>query len=253
MKAPEIGNDREITEDQLFSGRLSCRQYRDGYRFSVDSVVLAHFPALKKGETILDLGAGAGVIGLILLYRNPELLLSLTGYENQPELAELARHNFDRNGFEARSQVVIGDVREHKQLLMPESFSLVISNPPYYRAGSGRLSKGSQNREARHQLEAELNDFVQAAAHAVRNKGRVVMIYPASGLAELVVRLSAAQLFLKRLQLVYSYPRDTNEARLALVEAVKNGGIGTRVLEPLYIYAEKGGSYSSRLQAMYRP
>ena len=57
---------------------------------------------------------------------------------------------------------------------------------------------------------------------------------------------------MKRMQTVYSYPGKESEARLVLVEALKNGGDGMRVESPLYIYSEKDGEYSQELQAMYR-
>ena len=71
-----------LTDDTLFNGRLVCRQHRNGYRFSLDAVLLAHFCQPASRDKVLDLGCGCGVIGLVLCYRHPEV--QVTGLELQP-------------------------------------------------------------------------------------------------------------------------------------------------------------------------
>lgn len=77
------------------------------------------------------------------------------------------------------------------------------------------------------------------------------MIYPASSITELLYILKKKTIEPKRLRFVYSYPGHTREARLALIEGVKNGGIGVAVESPLYIFQYKGGPYTEEIQNMY--
>ncbi|MCW5198647.1 SAM-dependent methyltransferase, partial [Desulfobulbus sp. F3] len=58
-----------LTDDTLFNDRVICRQHRDGYRFSIDAVLLAHFCRPAARNMVLDIGCGCGVISLILCCR----------------------------------------------------------------------------------------------------------------------------------------------------------------------------------------
>lgn len=239
----------QISSDTLFDGRLSCRQYSNGYRFSLDSLLVAHFCRPAPGDSILDLGCGSGIIGLILAYRHARL--NLVGLEFQPELAELASSNVRDNGFGARYSIIQGDLRNIPQLLEPESFDQVVCNPPYREPGTGRLSPTDQRARARHEIDSSLNDIVQAAAFAVKNRGRVILVYPAKRASSLISALRWKNLEPKRLQPVYSYP-ESGEATLVLVEAVKNGGEEVALLAPFFIYAYRNGPYSEAMQEIYR-
>lgn len=242
----------EISNDTLFDKELCCAQHVNGYRFSIDPVLLAHFVRLKKDEQILDLGAGCGVLGLILLYRTPGSIQKLTAFELQKGLAELARQNTITNSCQDKMEVVRGDLRCIAQSFAAGLFSSVVCNPPFYMPGSGRKSINDEALIARHQVRCNLSEILHSAAYVLKNRGRIFLVYPAELLAVLFTQLKISGFAVKRLQTVYSYPKKENEARLVLVEALKNGGDGMRVESPLYIYSEKDGEYSQELQAMYR-
>ncbi len=245
--------DLEKTTDTLFDGGLYCRQHQNGYRFSIDPVLLAHFVRLAKDEKILDLGAGCGVIGLILLYRAGRKIQNLTAFELQSGLVQLIRENIELNHFQNLMNVVEGDLREIQHYLKPESFSTVVCNPPFYVAGSGRVSTEKESVIARHQVACTLKEIIAAAAMAVQNKGRVYLVYPAEGMGSLFSLLPKHQLTVKRVQFIYSYPDNKMAARLLLLEAVKNGGEGMDVRPPFYIYTKKNGDYSEAMQQWYTP
>ncbi len=235
--------------DTLFGGALICHQPALGYRFSVDAVLLAHFNRPRPGWRILDLGCGCGIIALLIARRYGGC--SLCGLEKQPDLAACAASNIAANGLQARMQLVEADLRHVQEVLAPESFDLVVCNPPYYGQGTGRINQKEQVAQARHALETTLQDCIRAAAFAVKNRGRVSFIFPASSQARLQEQLLACRLVPKRLQMVYSYPA-ASEARLVLVEAMKNGGVSCQVLPPFYLYDRAGGAYSAAMQSLYQ-
>ena len=244
-------NEGATRIDSLFEGRLVCRQPLEGYRFSVDSILLAHFSPVQDGDSVLDMGCGCGVIGLIMLFRWQTLCQRLAGLELQPELAELARQNGQLNGFDEKYTVVEGDLRTIKNFFQAESFSRVVINPPYYIKGTGRESAGRQSLIARHQVCASTDQIMAAASRVVKNRGVVSVVFPADGLIDLAGCMVAAHLRPKRIQMVYSYPEQTGAAALVLVEAVKNGGTGTKILPPFYVYQKKNGNYSFAMQRLY--
>lgn len=243
-----IGNNSLLTDDTLFDGNLICRQYKQGYRFSIDSVLLAHFSRPLATNHVLDLGCGCGVISLILAYRYHEL--KIIGLELQPELALLAHENVAANKMESRISVIEGDLRKIDETVSPESFDLVICNPPYRHPGTGRISPTDQRARARHEIDSQLDDIIGAAAFAVKNRGRACFVYPAKRTMSLIHSLKNKKLEPKTFQPVYSYP-DSKEASLVLVEAIKNGGEEVQILSPLYIYTKKNGPYSGQVQEYY--
>ena len=240
------------TEDSLFAGALVCRQHRTGYRFSIDAVLAAHFCRPEQGSQILDLGTGSGIISLILRYRHAGKIAEITALEIQPQLAELAKTNFQLNGF-TNCNSLLGDVCQISKLLPPESFSEVVCNPPFFPPGRGRLSDGEEACLARHQLTANLHDFTMAAAYSVKNGGQVVLIYPAEQLAQLLIQLHAARLTPKELQFIYNYPgADQDGAQRVLVKCRKNGRQGVKVLAPFYVYTGKNGPQSEAMNKLYQ-
>lgn len=238
-----------FSNDTLFDGRLICRQGCEGYRFSVDAVLAAHFPKLKPGQRVLDLGCGCGVIGLIFAHRHAQITIG--ALELQPELAALAADNVRLNGFADRFQVACGDVRAVADYFAPESADCVVCNPPYGKPGSGRINLHDQAAQARHELNGSIDDFIRASAFCVKNRGMVAAVYPARRCNALLAALHAHKLTPKRLQPVYSYPGAEN-ARLVLVEAVKNGGEQFEILAPFYIYERKNGDYAPAMLALYK-
>ncbi len=240
----------EITRNTLFQGKVLCYQHKHGYRFSVDAVLVAHFCKPSPAARVLDIGCGCGVIGLILCSRYARL--TVTGLELQSPLARLTRKNIAANQLEERFTVCEGDlcqVRTTDQL-KPESFDLVVTNPPYHKTGTGRLNNQDEQAIARHELTADPDSVMAAAAYCVKNRGSVVCVYPATRLVTVITAMEQHRLTVKRVQPVYSYPED-NRARLVLIEAVKNGGEEITLLPPLYIYQYPDGSCSADVDAMY--
>jgi len=244
-------NNSEVTRDTLFDGELICLQHKEGYRFSIDAVILAHFISPVLGDRILDLGTGCGIISLIMGYRWKGMLDSITAVERQNSLVDLAKRNIALNGFDAFCRVISGDVKTLFQKIEPESFSRVICNPPFYPSGTGRTNENREALLARHQLSASLADFISAAAAAVKNRGSTYFIYPAGGLIELISAGKKCRLEPKEIRFVYSYPDPTKNAELVLIRCVKNGGSGVNILPHLYVYKEKNGPYSTEMSGYY--
>ncbi len=242
---------KEESCDSLFDGKLACIQHKEGYRFSIDAVLLAHFITPHKRDRLLDLGTGCGILPLILLFRHGAETLSCIGVELQRGLAALAQKNFAANGFASAVSVIEGDICNIGVLVKEESFTQIVCNPPFYREESGRVSHNKEAALARHQSCGGLADFLRAARFALVNRGKASFIYPAEQSGEFIATARNEGLEVKRMRHVYSYPGQS--ARLTLFSCVKNGKAELEVLPPLYIYAEKNGAYSDEVAQMYAP
>ncbi|WP_022853291.1 tRNA1(Val) (adenine(37)-N6)-methyltransferase [Thermodesulfatator atlanticus] len=237
----------EVSEESLLKGNLTVYQPAKGYRFSLEVFLLAGFVRLKPGEIALELGAGCGVISLILFYRNP--LNRIIGLEIQKELVACFAKNVKRNNFSDGVFPVCGDVK--KLPFKAGAFQVVFANPPYYPLGTGRLSPDPQERIARHEILATLSDFLSAAALALRNRGRFYLIHGVQRLPEILYLCQEKGFAPKTLRVVHSYPED--EGRLILLEAVKAGGQELRILPPLFVYTKKGGPYTDEVARLFAP
>jgi tRNA1Val (adenine37-N6)-methyltransferase len=224
------GAEPEETFDTLFDGRLKIRQKKEGYRFSIDALLLSHFAELRPKDRVVDLGTGCGVIPLILIFRRKAE--AVIGVEVQPSLAELARQNVSLNRFSSKIEIWEKDFKD----LAGERgiFDCVLCNPPYRRMGSGRVNPQEEKALARHEINASLEDVLRAAHHLLKNKGRFCSIYPASRTADLFQGLRRFHLEPKRVQFVHS--RSQEDARLVLVEALKEGKTQIKVLSPFILY-----------------
>lgn len=218
-----------ITDDTFLNGHLTVNQPRDGYRFSIDAVLLADFVQCKDGQMIIDLGTGCGIIALMLAIRHPGV--QLVGVEIQDELARTAAANVHANRLEDRIRILHQDIKELHIQQVPDLVHQVVCNPPYRRVKSGRLNPDRRKAGARHEIFARLADFVDAAARMLQLSGRLSCIYPAERLTDLIDHLRQANLEPKRLRLVHS--KREEGARLVLITAAKGGRPGLVVDPPL--------------------
>lgn len=233
------------TVDALFNGRLTIRQSRSGYRFSVDALLLAYFVTVKPDQRIVDLGTGNGVLALILAHLHPSALL--TGIELQSAMAERAERNVELNGLRARIKIVRADVRQMPDRISVAGFDVAVCNPPYRQLSSGRISANVERQAARHETHGDLHDFLRAGAHLLRLKGRMALCYSALRLTDLLTAMRQVRIEPKRLRIVHSFRQ--NAASLVLVEGVKGGRAGLEVAPPLIVYRQ-GKLYSDEVAAM---
>jgi tRNA1Val (adenine37-N6)-methyltransferase len=239
----ELAVKNEETIDELKKFDLRIVQPRHGYRFSLDPLLLCDFAHLRAEETAMDLGAGCGIIPLILARSAPGS--RLVGVESQAEMAELAGRNAALNGLADRVEIRHADILEIKKLCPPSSFDLVVANPPYRKPGTGRISPKKGRDLARHESTASLADFLAAAKNLVTLTGRICFIYHPSRLAEFLTEASAMKLSPARLRMVHGNP--SAEARMFLIELVKGRKCELAILPPLFVY-EENGEYTQEME-----
>jgi tRNA1Val (adenine37-N6)-methyltransferase len=235
------------TYDTLFGGKIKVFQEKDGYRFSIDAILLAGFVWLRKGEKVIDLGTGVGVIPLILGKRG-DGAEQIVGVEIQEKLAELAKRNVHINGLDNLIHIHKGDIRCLHDIFPPFAFDVVVTNPPYYRVSSGRINLHSQKAIARHEVTCTVDDLLQVTRYLLHEGGRIFLIFPAHRAITLFDNLRGASLEAKIIRWVHS--REGEEATFILTEAYKGGGEGVKVLPPLFVYSHDG-EYTPEMKILY--
>jgi tRNA1Val (adenine37-N6)-methyltransferase len=242
ISKPEVAIPPDETLEPFGQGRLWVFQKKQGYRFSLDAVLLAGLTELATGARVVDLGTGCGIVALLLARRFP--LCSLVGVESQPALSSLAARNVRVNGLTGRVEIITGRMQNLSEHFSPASFDVAVSNPPYRPLGSGRLNPLAEKAIARHELEGSLELAAQTAAYLLPPGGRLFLIYPAWRLVHLCCGLRTNNLELKTVRFIHS--RWGEEAKLVWAEARKGGGEELKVLPPLFVYTP-GGDYTGEL------
>jgi tRNA1(Val) A37 N6-methylase TrmN6 len=237
----------ELTRDSFLDGRLIVTQTREGYRFSLDAVLLAATVITQRSDTVLDLGTGSGIISLILAMHHPDI--RITAVEIQPELASIAETNVADNQMNRQITVACADIRLLPAGEIMGPFDWVVSNPPYRRPHSGRINPNSQRAVARHEIAVNMEQILDCAKRMLRTGGQFGTIYPAQRAVDLVERMRRAGIEPKWIQSVHS--RSDQDAKLVLVRGIKGGRPGLNIAAPLAVY-QPDGSYSETVQAMMK-
>ena len=171
-----------VRHDDFLGGRLRLAQPASGYRAGADAVMLAAACAARPGQSVLDLGCGAGAALLCLGVRVPGLVLA--GIERDAAVADLARANAAAAGLEAR--IVTGDLSRMPAGLAG-SFDHVIANPPFFAAGTP--SPDAYRAVARHE-ETPLPLWIDAGLRRLSPGGWLTVIHRAERLDALLSGLS---------------------------------------------------------------
>jgi tRNA1Val (adenine37-N6)-methyltransferase len=226
-------------------GGLNLRQPERGYRYSLEPFLLAGFCSPRRGERILDLGAGVGVIGLLLARRHPTV--QVTGIELQPDLALFAAENARSNSIDDRCRIIRGDLRDAPRFLPPEHFHRVVANPPFRRSGSGATAPDTGRAGARQELTFTIADLAATASALLRFGGVLCAIHLTERLPELCRTFDEYGLAPKKLRLIVPY--DGSAPRICLISAMKGGRPGLDILPQLVLH-KPGGQYTDEVAPM---
>ena len=232
--------------DDLEIGGFRLIQSPNAFRFGTDSVLLAHFAAPKKNETVVDLGCGTGAIATLMIAHGENV--SVDAVEIQESIADMARRSAMLNGISDRMRVICADMREAWRMLGAGKYSRVVCNPPYHKVGAGFASASESAAIARQEGEISIGEVALAAAKLLKTGGRFCTVFPAARAFELMRAMESASLSPKRIQTVHGVTG--RKPKLVLIDAVKQGGAGLEWLEPLILQNEDG-SPTAQWNAIY--
>lgn len=234
--------------DDLQIGGLKIIQDKTKYCFTSDSAILANFVSAKKSDKVCELGAGTGVISILLTYKqNPEKIYA---FEVQKETAELAKRNVDLNLLNDKIEIINSPIQDFEKYVKRESFNVVVSNPPYRKVNEKSLiSLREEEAISKHEVKLNLDELVSCAKNLLKFGGKFFLVYDATRTAELIYKLKQNNLEPKTM--FFTSPSPTKNPVLVLIEAVKGGKEQVNVL-PTLITNDKDGNYIYTIQNLYR-
>lgn len=239
----------EVIIDFLNIEGLKIAQINDCFNFSIDTVLLAFFATINmKIKKIIDLGCGNGAIPLLLSKRSRA---DITGIEIQKISVESAKKNFELNGVDSRVKVIEGDIKEIKKNFEQQICELVVCNPPFFKydGNENQIKKGVELHTARHEMSVDFEDIAKAASHLLKNSGYFAIVHRSDRCAEIISILKKYRLEPKRI--CFCYTRENSESKIVLIESVKNGKEGVKIMPPVYTN-KKDGSYTDVMEELFR-
>jgi len=237
--------DNERVDDLQYKG-LKIIQKKDGFCFGVDAVLLANFADVAKGAKVMDLGTGTGIIPILIAGKTQAR--HITGLEIQEDMVEMASRSVSMNGLEERIRIVHGDIRNIKELFDPSSFDVVVTNPPYMNRGGGLVNPSDAKAIARHEILCTLEDVIAGAARLLKVGGQLAMVHRPDRLVDIIWLMRKYKIEPKYIRFVH--PAPYKRANLLLIKGSRGGNPQLKMLDPLYIYDDKG-NYSEEINRIY--
>lgn len=239
-----------VYEDERIDD-LQCKGYKliqkpRGFCFGVDAVLLSDFARVKKGQRVLDLCSGSGVIPILLAAKTEGI--AFTGLELQEAYADMASRSVLMNQLQDKVNIICGDVKDIKELFLGASFPVVTVNPPYMTEHHGLTNFYEPKTIARHEVALSLEDVIAGASYVLPESGSFFMIHKPFRLAEIFRVMKQYHIEPKRMRLIHPYV--DKEPTMVLIEGLKGGRERITIEPPLVIY-EKPGVYTEEIYRIY--
>lgn len=220
---------------------LKIIQEKEKFRFSLDSVLLPNFVTIRKNITkILDIGTGNAPIPLILSTKTKAKII---GVEIQEQSAKMAQDSVKLNKLENQIQIIHNDIKTCA--FETDQFDVITCNPPYFKVSKqSHFNANDAKTIARHEITLTLSEVLMIARKLLKNQGNIALVHRPERLVDIVTEMRKQNIEPKKIQ--YVYPKKEAPSHILLIEGVKNGKPGLKILPPLYVHNEDG-SYTEQV------
>lgn len=232
---------QEIT---VLNKQVRLKQAKNGFRTSMDSVMLAAACPIRAGQSLLDIGCGVGSAGLCVLYRVGDI--TLTGVDIQQDHIDLARDNAVLNAMVGKASFICSDIRDFKH---EKGFHHVICNPPYLEAGAHLRSPHHAKATAMgHHDDIKTKDWIIHAARLLRPEGTLTMVHEAGKMDKILQAMVGC---FGAIEIIPLWPREGKAAKRMIVRAVK-GRKSPLALHSGLILHDADGGYTVEAEGILR-
>ncbi len=225
---------------------LKIYQDPDSFNFSTDSMLLADFASIPaRVKNICDLCTGNAPIPLYFSLRTKAKII---GVEVQEHSYDLAIKSVEENKLGNQIEIINDNLINISEKIGKNKFDLVTCNPPFFKVGNNRINPNDAKAVARHEILANLDDIVKEAARLLNSKGIFSMVHRPDRLLEILDTFRKYKIEPKRLQFIY--PKPNSQCNTILIEGVKDGASGLKILEPIFVYDENN-EWTKKIKEIY--
>lgn len=235
----------ETLEDLQING-LYLLQKKDSFRFGMDAVLLSNFITVKPYQNVLDLGTGTGIISVLIAAKTEAK--SITGLEIQPDIADMAQRSINGNNLNNRITIKKGDIKEAVSIFGSCTYDIVVTNPPYTKAGSGLINPQDSKAISRHELYCNLTDVLTNSSAILKPQGEFFMVHRPERLTDILAGMREERIEPKLIRMVC--PSPGKAPSLILIKGLKNGNPGIKFIPDLVICNESG-EYTKEARIQY--
>ena len=233
--------------DDLEFKNLKIIQNKNGFCFGMDSVLLSDFAKnIKKDTKVLDLGTGTGIIPILLCGKTE--LKKIIGVEIQEEVAEMAKRSIILNNLEERFEIINKNILELNTIYENQTFDVIVTNPPYKKKNTGIINENEKKIISRHEITAELEDFIRVSKDLLKDKGELYMVHRPERLVDIISLMRKYKIEPKILRFVC--PNEEKKPNLILIKGVKNAKPFLKIEKNLIVY-NKNGQYTEEILKIY--
>lgn len=217
-------------------------QDSEGFKFSLDSVLLANFVTLNRStKKIMDIGSGNGIIPILLSLKTDA---HIDGVEIQRECYLNSLESIKLNKMDNIS-IFNDDIKDFYKTLESDTYDVVVSNPPYFMGNIHNINE--MKKIARHSLSLDYKDVIVISKKILKNNGLLSIVHRPENLMDILMFMRSNNIEPKKIRFVYPYKG--KNANILLVEGAKNGKPGLKVIDPLYVY--ENGNYTEEIKKYF--
>ena len=243
----EIKLEENERIDDLEFKNLKVIQNKNGFCFGMDAVLLSDFAKnIKRNAKVLDLGTGTGIIPILLCGKTE--LKKVIGVEIQEEVAKMAKKSILLNGLEGRFEILNCNIKELNKIYKKQTFDVIVTNPPYKKQDSGIVNENEKKVISRHEITANLEDFIKIAKDLLKDKGEIYMVHRPERLVDILELMRKYGIEPKLLKMVC--PNKNKEPNLVLIKGVKNAKPFLKIEKNLYVY-DTENKYTKEILEIY--
>ena len=233
--------------DDLEYKNLKIIQNKEGFCFGIDSVLISDFAKdIKRNSVGADLGTGTGIISILLAAKTN--LSKIIGIEVQKDVADMASRSVNLNNLDKKIEILNINIKEVDKKINRESMDFIVTNPPYKKLNTGKVNESQYKYISRHEITANLEDFIKTAKFLLKDKGSLYMVHRPDRLVDIIELLRKYKIEPKKIRYVYS--RIDKDASLVLIKAIKNANQFLKIEKPLIVY-DKKGEYTDEIYEIY--
>ncbi len=223
----------DITFDFFYKKKVIVLQRKEGYRFSVDSPMLADFLPFSPNDKAIEIGTGSGIISLLALYKKK--FSYIYGIEIQNKLSRLAEINAKKNNLNQKFKAINADFNEvYKNF---SGIKTIFSNPPFKKKYVGRLSPNEEIRISKAEIKITLIELLEKSFSILGEKGSLYLILPHNRYEELIQLSNDIGYFVSKLRYILSF-KDGKTERFLIQLTNYRGSF--KELKPLIVFKHKG-------------
>lgn len=207
-------------------------QIKDGFKFSLDSLLLAEFISLRQSDKlILDMCTGNAPVPLVLSLKTDAKII---GFELQKDIAELAWESISINGLDKQIKVISDDVKNVDKFFKPNSFDVITCNPPYFKVNDDKnKNKNDYLTLARHEIAIDLETIFKLVNRFLKDNGNFYMVHRSERLDEIIIFANKYRLNVKEIQFIST--KMNNNPSTILVKCVKNSKLGVKIKKEICV------------------